>query len=255
MLKNSFVSSDRASDCCLELFAVNKTYPVKHKQSIVGKVVDCDANTPLNAASVLVNNVPANYSTNTSSNGTFRIAIADSVTGLDIAKDGFIAKSIPFSAIANPKTDTIYQLSVCLNKIPVKKDTAAVVDSVNISDKPLIVYFDFNKSDIKSNYFPVLDQVVNLMKQYPTVSLILSVDGYTDSKGSDAYNLKLGQRRADACKQYILSKGVDAHKLAVKSFGKAAPVASDITPPDNKDNPEGRALNRRVEMRIKATKK
>ena len=255
LLKKSYVSSDRASDCCLELFAVNKTYPIKHNQSLTGRVVDCDANTPIDAASVTVNNIPGNYTLTTTANGAFKVAVADSVTGFDFAKDGFIAQSVPFTAVAKPAADTVYQLAVCLTKIPVKKDTAAVVDSVNISDKPLIVYFDFNKSDIKSDYYPVLDQVVNLMKKYPTVTLLLSIDGYTDGKGSDAYNLKLGQKRADACKQYILSKGVDAKQLAVKSFGKAAPAAPDTTPPDNKDNPEGRALNRRVEMRIKASKK
>jgi len=254
LLKNSYVSSDRASDCCLELFAVNKTYPLKHKQDLTGKVIDCESNTPIDAASVAVNTVAVNYLLSTNDKGIFRVAKADSVTGFNINKEGFIAKSIPFTALANPMTDTIYNLSVCLNKVPAKKDTAAVVDSVNISNKALFVYFDFNKFDIKKEFYPVLDKVVNLMKLYPSVSILLSIDGYTDGKGSEAYNLRLGQKRADACKQYILNKGIEAKQLTLKSFGKMNPAAPDTTPPYNKDNPDGRALNRRVEMRIQATR-
>ncbi len=255
LLKSSYVSSDRSSDCCLELFAVNKTYPLEHKQSLTGKVLDCDGNTPIDAASVAVNTAPVNYILSTNDEGLFSVANADSVKGFNINKEGFIAKSIIFTPASNPITDTTYKLSVCLNKVPVKKDTAEVVDSVNISKIPLFVYFDFNKYDIKKEYYAVLDQVVNLVKRYPSLFLLLSIDGYTDGKGSEAYNLRLGQKRAEACKQYILSKGVDEKQLTLKSYGKMNPAASDTTPPDNKDNPDGGALNRRVEMRIKAIQK
>jgi len=249
LLKKSFVSSDRASDCCLELFAVDKTYPVKHYQSIRGIVSDCDRNSPLSAVSVSVKNTPANYNVTTSSNGAFIVAFADSVTGFDVEKDGFNAKSIPF-AVANSITkDTIYKVSVCLDKIP-PPPVVKVIDSVNVSEKPLIVYFDFDKSDIKTEYAPVLDQVVALLTKYPTISLQFDIAGYTDATGSDEYNLKLGQRRAESCKQYIVSKGIDEKRVTLKSFGKTAPVATNAS----QDNPEGRALNRRVEINVKAAK-
>ena len=246
LLKKSYVSSDRASDCCLELFAVNKTYPVKHYQSIRGFVSDCGNNAPLDAASVSVNNTNNNYALATNTNGTFIVSVADSVTGFEVSKDGFTAKSIPFAVASSISNDTEYKVSVCLNKIPpVVKETAKVIDSVNVSEKPLIVYFDFDKSDIKKEYAPVLDQVVALLTKYPTISLQFDIAGYTDDKGSDEYNLKLGQRRAEACKQYIVNKGIDEKRIALQSYGKAKPVTPNTTQ-------EERALNRRVEIHVKA---
>ena len=255
LLKKSYVSSDRASDCCLELFAVNKVYVVKHKQSIEGIVSDCEAKIPLAASAVSVSsNTPDNYTLTTSQSGAFSIAVADSITGFKISKDGYQTKEIGFATVKNITADTVYKVLACLDKIPViVKDTAAIVDSVNISDKPLIVYFDFNKFDLKTQYYVVLDQVVSILKHYPTISISLSINGYTDALGTDEYNLKLGQRRAESCKQYILSKGVDEKRLVVKSYGKAIPAAANTTA-DNKDNPEGRALNRRVELSVKAEK-
>jgi outer membrane protein OmpA-like peptidoglycan-associated protein len=254
LLKKSYVSSDRASDCCLELFAVNKIYKIKHKQSIQGVVNDCDGNTPLSNVSVSVSNSPNIFTLATTPSGTFSVTVADSVTGFSVSKDGYVAKEIPFSIVKDAYSDTVYKVLACLDKVPVvKKDTAAVIDSVNVSEKPLIVYFDFNKSDLKEQYYAVLDQVVTILKQYPTISLSLSINGYTDAIGTDEYNLKLGQRRAESCKQYILGKGIDENRLVVKSYGKATPAASNTTE-DNKDNPEGRALNRRVELSVKAEK-
>ncbi len=252
LLKKSFVSSDRASDCCLELFAVNKTYPVKHKQRILGKVTDCTSNSPVDATTVSIGNTAGNYALSTTSSGSFSIAVADSVTGFDFSKDGYISKTIPFAVASSIARDTVYNVSVCLEKIPVK-DTARVIDSVNTSEKPLIVYFDFNRSDVKEQFYPVLDQVVDLLNKYPSISMVLEINGYTDARGSEQYNMKLGQMRAESCKNYIVGKGIDAQRLALKSFGKAIPVAANTT--DNKkDNPDGRALNRRVEMTIKAVK-
>jgi OmpA-OmpF porin, OOP family len=65
--------------------------------------------------------------------------------------------------------------------------------------------------------------------------------GYTDSIGSDAYNEKLSQRRAEAVKQYLVQKGVDPSRIAVRGLGKTNPVATNATA-------EGRAENRRVEI-------
>ncbi len=251
LIKKSYVSSDRASDCCLELFALNKTYPVKHKQSLVGTITDCASNSLLDAAKVSVSNTPNNYSLVTNQDGTFNVATVDSVTEFEISKDGYVSKTVPFYVADKLTRDTVYQLSACLSKIPppppppVKKDTV-----VPVVEKPLIVYFDFNKSDVKEEYYPVLDQVIGKFAKDNSKSMLLDINGYTDAKGTDIYNNRLGLKRAESCKKYLVSKGVSAKQLSVKSFGKTAPVAADSTP-DNKDNPEGRALNRRVEMQIK----
>ncbi|PZO31710.1 MAG: flagellar motor protein MotB, partial [Betaproteobacteria bacterium] len=72
--------------------------------------------------------------------------------------------------------------------------------------------------------------------------------GHTDSIGSDAYNQKLSERRAQAVKDYMVSKGVAADRIQIKGMGESQPVA------DNKTK-EGRAKNRRVEIEFNATQK
>jgi outer membrane protein OmpA-like peptidoglycan-associated protein len=79
----------------------------------------------------------------------------------------------------------------------------------------------------------------------------ISIDGYTDAKGLDAYNLQLSEKRATAVKSWLVQKGsVDAKRIKTKGWGKANPVASN-THPDGSDNPEGRQKNRRVEITVK----
>ena len=73
----------------------------------------------------------------------------------------------------------------------------------------------------------------------------VAVSGHTDSVGSDAYNVKLGQRRADVVKDYLVSKGVPGSKITTKSFGESQPVASNKTA-------DGRAKNRRAEVDVDA---
>jgi OOP family OmpA-OmpF porin len=99
--------------------------------------------------------------------------------------------------------------------------------------------FDFNKATLKPDGKKRVDTAVQTMKDEP--SLKVSVDGHTDSIGSDAYNLKLSERRAQAVKDYMVSQGVSASRIATHGYGKSKPVA------DNK-TAEGRAENRRVEI-------
>lgn len=101
------------------------------------------------------------------------------------------------------------------------------------------VNFDFDKSDIRPDAVPILDQAAATLKEYGDVSV--SVNGYTDAIGTDAYNERLSLRRAEAVRAYLERHGVAASRLTVKGFGESNPVASN-------DTPEGRAQNRRVEL-------
>jgi outer membrane protein OmpA-like peptidoglycan-associated protein len=69
----------------------------------------------------------------------------------------------------------------------------------------------------------------------------IEVAGHTDSRGSDAYNIKLSQRRAEAVRDYLISKGIAADRLSAKGYGESQPVADNATD-------EGRFKNRRVEL-------
>ncbi len=103
------------------------------------------------------------------------------------------------------------------------------------------VHFDFNKSNIRPDARPILDEAVRMLKQRGEVKIV--VEGHTDSVGSDGYNMKLSHRRADAVKHYLVGHGIAARRITTEGFGKRQPVASN-------DTAEGRAQNRRVEIHV-----
>ena len=84
-----------------------------------------------------------------------------------------------------------------------------------------------------------MQHAVQVLADAPTAVII--VEGYTDSIGSDAYNLRLSERRAQAVRDYLIELGIKPSRITTKGYGKARPVASNETK-------EGRAENRRVEI-------
>ena len=106
--------------------------------------------------------------------------------------------------------------------------------------------FDFDKSVIKPEAKASLDSLIGKIKTL-TLEVVIAV-GHTDAIGTEAYNQKLSERRANAVRAYLVSKGVDKNRIHVEGKGKTQPVA------DNK-TPEGRAKNRRVEIEVIGTRK
>jgi outer membrane protein OmpA-like peptidoglycan-associated protein len=101
------------------------------------------------------------------------------------------------------------------------------------------VNFDFDKSNIRPDAVPILDEAAKTLKEYGDVTV--SVDGYTDSIGTEEYNQRLSVRRANAVKEYLEKQGVAASRMTARGFGESNPVATNETA-------EGRAQNRRVEL-------
>jgi OOP family OmpA-OmpF porin len=125
---------------------------------------------------------------------------------------------------------------------PVPVKTKTVAEPVTIT---MNVEFDFDKSKVKPEYKPQIKRVADFMDQYPETQADL--EGHTDSTGSEAYNLKLSQRRANAVKDVLVDDfNVPADRVTAKGYGEAHPVASNATP-------EGRAHNRRVDAIISTT--
>jgi outer membrane protein OmpA-like peptidoglycan-associated protein len=121
-----------------------------------------------------------------------------------------------------------------LNMILSTRDTARGL-IVNMSD----VLFDFNQSTLKPETREKLAKISGILLAYPT--LHLSVEGHTDSIGTDEYNQKLSERRADSVRDYLTSNGINPANVEAIGMGKANPVASN-------DTAAGRSQNRRVEM-------
>ena len=119
---------------------------------------------------------------------------------------------------------------------PAPAPARKVIDRMTIR-----VNFDFDKSTIRKADIADLEKAVAFVKKYPDSKV--SVEGHTDSKGTDKYNLKLSQRRADAVKKYLVDKGEKADRITAEGKGEAYPIA------DNKTE-KGRFENRRVEVLI-----
>ena len=132
--------------------------------------------------------------------------------------DGFLA----------PKPAAAARSSVTQSKITLQADTL----------------YDFDKATLKPEGMATLDKIARDLSKIK-LEVIIAV-GNTDSIGTDAYNMALGQRRAQSVKAYLVSKGVDGSRIYTESKGKSNPVASNATA-------EGRAKNRRTDIEVVGT--
>jgi outer membrane protein OmpA-like peptidoglycan-associated protein len=127
-----------------------------------------------------------------------------------------------------------------------QKTAGTGIDVVRDGDSLLLnmpsqVTFDVDSSAVKPEFRNTLNDVASTLVQYE--STYIDVYGHTDSTGSDAYNQSLSERRAQSVSSYLSSRGVQSARLATRGFGESQPVASNTTE-------DGRAQNRRVEIRI-----
>ena len=105
----------------------------------------------------------------------------------------------------------------------------------------LLVFFDFDKSELKPESYPDLERVIELLRENNTMRM--RFEGHTDDQGADDYNMALSKRRAEAVKAYVVGGGIDAGRVESNGFGETQPLMDGTTD-------DARALNRRVEMRV-----
>lgn len=109
------------------------------------------------------------------------------------------------------------------------------------------IFFDFDKATLRSISNVELKNLIKLMNNNPTMKVEIS--GHTDSKGDAAYNQKLSEERATAVVNFLEVNGINASRMKAKGYGKTVPAAPNKNT-DGTDNPEGRQLNRRVELKV-----
>lgn len=106
----------------------------------------------------------------------------------------------------------------------------------------LNVFFEFNSDKILQDYYGDLDKLGKVLTAPQYSGYRIQVEGYTDSIGSDSYNRRLSERRAESVKRYLTQQfPISSDRLIVRGLGKSNPIASN-------DTPEGREKNRRVEV-------
>ena len=119
---------------------------------------------------------------------------------------------------------------------------AQVTPQVNVNEKELPevqrlkkelqgklkdIHFNFDKSELESDAKPVLNDLANILSKHPILKVI--VEGNCDDRGTREYNLALGEKRASAAKQYLISRGIPSAKIDTISYGKEKPLCPEST--------------------------
>ena len=152
---------------------------------------------------------------------------------------------VHLNSISGKKTEKISAIS-CLNTFLLENirlkmlviDVQGMILSVSTS---FLTEYDFDKSDIKSEYTQNLNELAEYMKDNPGAKI--EIGGHTDYVGTDEYNMVLSGRRAMAVKNYLVDRGVKQDKVEIKKYGESAPIASN-------SSSSTRKYNRRIEFKV-----
>jgi len=150
---------------------------------------------------------------------------------LSAEADGYVFQNLDVKIPASTKEPQTIKRSVQLRKLRV--GTRSVLRNI---------YFDFNKASFQQESYNELNKLEEMMAKNP--GMVIEISGHTDNIGSKSYNKKLSQLRANAVKNYLVNKGIDARRIKAVGYGEERPLAS------NDDEKEGRELNRRVEFKV-----
>ncbi len=251
LLSNAIFSSDRGTGCCLETYHITKASKAK---LISGTLRDCTDNSPLaNADVILKDSSDRQWRMSTDENGKYMFELPGgeySKFFLTINKEPYLEKTSIFTLenadVSDLLIDKLVNTDLCMEKKPEDKPEEPEPLVIKAEDV-VTVYFDFDRSLLKSEAVNKMDSIYTMMIENPIVTIQIS--GYTDGLGSDEYNNKLSDRRARACADYLVKKGIDAKRIRFVSFGKCCPVEMEKI--DGRDNPDGRSRNRRALINVK----
>jgi outer membrane protein OmpA-like peptidoglycan-associated protein len=230
-----FVSSKGQYSYDLDIYRV-KLPPSLQPLPVVlvsGKVIDAKSGKPIEATihyEILPGGKEAGIAHSNPTTGEYKISLPSG------EMYGFRAEANGYAAVnQNLDVKKVKQYE------EIKKDLKLVPLEVGQTVRLNNLFFDFNKSVLKSESFAELDRLVALLSATPTMEVLIA--GHTDNVGNDASNKNLSEARAKAVKNYLISKNIEAKRLKTTGFGKAKPLTSN-------DSEEGRSQNRRVEFTI-----
>lgn len=229
--KQAYLSSNRAGG--KGNFDIYNALPNPHEASpvifITGQVVDKETGKPM-AAQVVITDLKTNRKIAKfncdDETGEFLVALkpGDTYSVTATAPDYFFY-SEKFS-IPDSSKDSELSKDIQLSK----------------NSTRLLVSFDFNKATLSNESIPDLDNLLEMLKEKQSTNCVL--EGHTDDVGSDDFNMKLSLERAEAVKAWLVSKGINSNRIETKGYGESRPLVNDTTE-------EARAMNRRVEIKLK----
>lgn len=192
---------------------------------------------------VAVANEPGNGSNNTDDGDASNCAVTGGVGCSDRDQLALIdtCKDLDADGVCDDRDeclDTPADMPVFLTGCHLTEDAPLVLRGVN---------FEFDRADLTPESLPILEHAVKVLEAQPAA--LVAVDGHTDAKGSDEYNIRLSYARAATVYNYLIAAGIEEKRLAYRGYGESVPVATNENE-DGSDNPIGRAENRRVELNI-----
>jgi OOP family OmpA-OmpF porin len=240
LLADAVIGSDRGTGCCLESYRITKA---PKNNLLTGVVFDNKTGKPVPDA-VIVLTTPSGKTRQTTTDITGNY-VFDSVD--QVAKDFTIAVTKEaYNDTASVVTITKTDETNLLTDQHFNTDIFIVKKFVLRAENVVTVFFDFDMHNLKPEAVKKLDSVYNVLMELPSATLQIS--GYTDGKGSEEYNKKLSDRRARACADYFIQKGISASRITFESFGACCPLEMELI--NGRDNPDGRSRNRRALINI-----
>jgi OmpA-OmpF porin, OOP family len=240
----AWMSSDRSSTCCLELYELKKR---KINKQLSGMVQDKTNQAPLAGVLVMVKDANGNViaNGNTNANGIYQFELPDYLPlQMALNKEAYETAEASFALPIDVEADSNQLTVVYLNPKPKAPVEVAVED---VTKTPPYVYFEYDKANLRANEITNLNNWIALLEKDPATKIDLS--GHTDSRGSDEYNLKLSQKRVVAVRDYLIANGVDAARITFNALGKKALAATDKNE-DGTVNEQAMQNNRRVELKL-----
>lgn len=233
--KTAYYASDRSDTRGgLDLYSFELRDDLRPAKTlwVKGKVYDRNTHKGL-PSSVVLTDLSARQtisSLQTDETGNYLITLPKGKDyAFNVKRKGYLFFSDNFP-LSHEQGDTAFNIDIPLQ--PIEAEAAIVLKNI---------FFDPNKFELKPESQTELDAVVQLLKDNPTVSI--QINGHTDNSGKPTENKVLSENRARAVITYLVSKGIAQTRLTFKGFGDTVPVADNSTP-------EGKAQNRRTELKV-----
>lgn len=232
----------------IDLFSVRQD----NAQYVSGSVIDCNSQQPVAGVGLTIKDPKHDGKIiqwqQTDSEGKYRFELKNtSRFEVVTEKVGYNSANENYIVHFETGQDSVRNAPLCISVMVANSARQELEDALYaLSESSTLAKFSFNQSSLGNGSFYQLDSLAELMMKMPNITI--EIGGYTDAKGAEAYNLKLAQKRVDACIRYLVNKGINRERLVGKAYGECCPLEPEKI--DGQDNPAARERNRRVEYKL-----